>query len=439
MGVKNANPRRNGIYALNQVKRTERIMAKKIIKTVAACLISAVMIMGIVAISGCAKKSTAATIDDLMREDYAKEREAEDDAKGREHIEIPDGAATIEIDGEEWTVVRGLKDLFGSYNFRKNFIQANDIDLDKYSTNNRTFKGKYNGNNYKFYGDRKSELFRYTENAVIENVIFSSEDDEQRGISEILVNYAKNTTIKNVVNYWHPKYEYGKNARANMTCLIHVAKACVIENVVNFADFPRVRRGAIISATYGTTVKNCKNYGNLGANNDKYPCGAIVGGTCEGETVIENCENYGDLCGVSFFGGILGAINLETNELLGSRFDIKDASYYNEGIVVRNCKNYGNIYLNKGEDKKLEKTWNNRGTAVYGIGGIAGTAEKIENCENYGNFYGFENLGQDIKVDYCGGIAGVAKEVVNCTTENKIIVQKGRAKNVGEIYGYLVK
>lgn len=45
--------------------------------------------------------SNAAVPGQFDNPEIAKAKEAEDDAAGREHIEIPEGAETIEIDGED--------------------------------------------------------------------------------------------------------------------------------------------------------------------------------------------------------------------------------------------------------------------------------------------------------------------------------------------------
>lgn len=72
------------------------------------------------------------------------------------------------------------------------------------------------------------------------------------------------------------------------------------------------------------------------------------------------------------------------------------------------------------------------------FGGIGGGVSKVENCENYGNFYGLESLGKKITVHYIGGVVGAAKQVVNCTNTGTMVIQSGRAKNVGNIYGFLI-
>ena len=429
-------------------------MMKKILVSVLAIVI---FVCG-AAMTACAPKSSSAvTIDELIREDFAAEKEAEDDAKGREHIEIPEDAEEIEIEGETWQVIRNKKDFIskiyrnGEEGLTGSFILANDFDRDRYSYQNSSyrneyFKGKFNGNNYKIYGEYKNALFGYTQDALIENVIFSSQyayyapDDIFNDLmGSLLIRHADDTTIRNCINYSRFKDVWDK---PSIVCsLIYVANGCNIENCINYSDGNNVFGGAMANvAMYQTKFLNCLNYGNFYCGNDSQPKGGLVGyvdtsDDDSGGIVIENCKNYGDLVGVSWFGGIIGGVW----RIKGSNDNINDYSLYDDAVTIGNCYNYGDIYLLKTENKnRLDKTGNKYSSDVYGIGGIAGAATKVENCVNEGNFYGFESFGKGIKVDYSGGIVGVAKEVINCTTTHTIPVPKSKAKNVGEIYGILL-
>ena len=420
-------------------------------------LISAVAIVFLVcsmAMAACTKaSSTAVTIDELIRENYAAEREAEDDAKGREHIEIPDDAEEIEIEGETWQVIRNKRDFVakiyknGEEGLNGSFILANDLDRDRYSYQYASyrysyFKGKFNGNNYKVYGEYRTALFEYTKDAIIENVIFSSEyayyvPADLTG--SLLIRHAHDTVVKNCVSYARFKDSWEKHS---IVCsLIDVAYGCLIEDCINYSDGVSVYGGAIVCvAMYKTIINNCKNYGNFYCGNDYSPHGGIVGyidtsDLDSGGVIIKNCDNFGNLVGVSRFGGIVGGVY----KIKDGGLNIISNSLYENAVTISDCHNYGDIYLLKTEDKnRLEITKNKYNSDVYGIGGIAGAATKVENCTNEGSFYGFESFGKGTYVDYCGGVVGVAKEVTDCTNKNTIPVQKGRAKNVGEIYGILL-
>lgn len=396
-----------------------------------------------VAMSACTKTpstSTAVTKYELMRENYAAEKEAEDDAKGREHIEIPDGAEVIEKDGEEWIVINSSNEAVnkiwrgGETALSKNYILAADLILgNNYPSRinkDKIFQGKFDGNNYKIYATEKNGglrrgLFHTISGALIENVIFSAADGSFSSDSFtwgcLLFEYSYSSTIRNCINYWQPKLV--------IECrFMGGTKDTWIENCVNYADlYVGDIGGGIVFSSWNGKIIDCKNFGNISSYYYNKQCGVggIVG-RISGESVIDNCINYGEITGESNFGGIVGS---------GLDGQI-DSNNIPKNQLIKNCKNYGNIYLKKVEgDIRVEAiTWE----SIYSIGGIAGAATKIENCKNEGNFYGFESFGKGINVDYSGGIVGIAKEVINCTTTYTIPVQKGRAKNVGEIYGILL-
>ena len=396
------------------------------------------------AMTACAPKSSSAvTIDELIREDFAAEKEAEDDAKGREHIEIPEGAEVIEKDGEEWIVINSTDEFTeklwrgGKDALSKNYILSNDLIIgDNYPTKingNKTFKGKFDGNNYKIYatqenGGLRRGLFSVISEALIENVIFSAADGSCNSDSFIdgegclLFEVGFNSTIRNCVNYWQPNSFIESKFMGG-------TKETLIENCINYADLyiGSIGGGIALSCWDGKMI-DCANYGNISGNYnyDNNCVGGIVGRFSD-NSIIENSVNYGKIVGLSNVGGIVGKGIALKNE------------YANlpENQIIKNCKNYGDIYLTREKDEKRveEIEWD----SIYRIGGIAGSVTKVENCVNEGNFYGFESFGKGINVEFCGGVVGVAKEVKDCTTKHTISVQKGRDKLVGDIYGILIK
>ena len=404
--------------------------------------------------------SSAVTKYELIRENFAAEKEAEDDAKGREHIEIPEGAETIKIDEEEWIVIRSIEEFeeiwLNNYgdttreeNLQKNYIVANDIELKgwRYPEVKDPFKGKFNGNNYKFYSRKESNgfgdcLFYKLENAVVENMVFSSSDGYYIGLMDypesntFLAFRAENTIIKNCVNYFQPKEDSNEP-----TCgaFVYAVFNCNIENCVNYGDFLN-SNGGIAYRACDSVIRNCKNYGNLA--NDQGELGGIVS-ILQRDNLIENCENYGHIVGKSCLGGITGSVLKLYDRILYHYLpDGLNEECHTENQIIKNCKNYGNIYLLKEVgDKRLETTLLERfpdyKDIIYEFGGIAGSVYKVENCINEGNFYGFENMGRQIKVDYLGGVVGAAKEVTGCENKGSMNVQNGRALRVGDIYGYL--
>ena len=446
---------------------------KKIVKLLVVLTMGISLIIGCFAATGCKeedKESSAVSAFDLIREDFAKNKEKEDDETGREHLEIPADADTIEIENETWCVVREFNDFRQKeYNYpdmpklrsQRNYILANDIELICDGTDCclwLNFTGKLDGNNYKITsseanGGRKA-LFEDIENATIENLIFSASDGYLRAAE--ITNYSfiaadtakKNCIIRNCINYFQHnlKKEYRSSIKYWVTINGFVSimrNNTLIENCINYGD-SYSSCGGIVNYVENSTVSGCKNYGNLASE------GGIVD-RISGDTVIENCENYGNIvskaCGT---GGVVGRPyrigHIQMFNYFNTDFDgLKE--YYTENQIVRNCKNYGDIYLLRGEnEKRFEETdhgapsngySDSENKTIYGIGGVAGSISKVENCINEGNFYGFENMGNNIKVNFMGGVVGAARYVTNCENKGKIEVQKGRGNYVGDIYGWL--
>lgn len=435
---------------------------KKIVKLLVVLTAGISLIIGCFAVTGCSKKSSAVGRFDLIREDFAKNKEKEDDEKGREHLEIPANADTIEIENETWCVVREFNDFKQKeYSYpdmptrsKRNYIFANDIEL-ICNTNNyeyclwKEFSGKLDGNNYKITsseanGGRKM-LFEEIDNATIENIIFSSSDGYiKSGYGSFaypcITELAVESIIKSCVNYFqHNLQEEYRNSKSYwMSAYGFAYIICdntLIESCINYGD--SYCAGGIVSYAENSTISRCKNYGNLVSR------GGIVS-KISGDTVIENCENYGNIvsgdCGTGGLIGVTCRYYSSSHDFITGLVD----EYYTENQIVKNCKNYGNIYLLREEGEvRLEETEHSDGNyndserkTIYEFGGIAGSIAKIENCINEGNFYGFENMGNGIKVKFLGGIAGAAREIINCENKGKIEVQKGRGIYVDDICGY---
>ena len=259
------------------MKRFVKILA------ITACLIIAVGIL-----TAC-NPSTAYPGDDWYRPKYSEQMEARDDESGREHINIPDDAKTIEIDGEEYNVMRSDRD----FNREKNNILANDIEQTYFNLDGNIF----NGNNYKIYGQAGEEdVFYSVRNTVVENVVFSSNMVFNFSGFSGLIRSCDNSIIRNWVNYFSTASLYQSFARGGT--VIYKAENCTIENIINYGDM-LFGSGICDVASNGTVIKDCVNYGNLSYskeswydhNSDDYPIGGIVG-RIEGDVQIKNCTNY---------------------------------------------------------------------------------------------------------------------------------------------------
>ncbi len=428
-------------------------------KKLISIVISLCMVMtGIMCCLGCdgekpyVDTSNAAVPGQFDNPEIAKAKEAEDDEAGREHIEIPEGAETIEIDGEIYYPIDSLdidSYTYGADYLSKNYILTGDVDITgddshigevrgyyfaNFHISDIPFTGKFNGNNYKIYGESKRYIFDYVRDAYITNFVLSSDltvANKGRHTERTLCARAENSVIKNIVNY--SRVDGGGG-------LISHALNCRIENVINYGD-GKDSDAAIVGKLISGTVSNCKNYGNFSSRvygSDKIQIsdslGGIVGevwlpnvdGVERDSSVIENCDNYGNIIGVIYVGGIVGEVSVH--------FYYDSESFKENKSIIRNCNNYGNIYRNK----NFENLSNYYRAIFKYFGGIAGFGSYIENCVNEGNIYGFESIHPKDSISYIGGITGVAWQVTDCKNNNKLNVDS-RAKNTDDICGYILK
>lgn len=418
-----------------------------------------ITLLCIVPITVCACEdatSTAIEFDELIREDYAKNMEAEHDKTRVHPVDIPEGAETVTIDDEIYHVIRTIDEFeekiyFTNLGNLNNYILGCDLDIADFDAKmyeEIIFSGKFNGNNYKVYstekdGGLRSSLFFTARNALIENIVFSASDGSfatyANGIpmfNNLLLHYCLDSMVRNCISYWQPAFiaKNGEN-HYSMGGLIYYTKNSNIENCVNYGDLYIGYGAPIVEVAYQTYIIGCKNFGNITGEwgNSIYGGTSGIVNIVDGDSVIDGCDNYGKIGGTSRVGGIVGFTGKGSSKF----YYLNKTEYPN--MVIRNCNNYGDIYLVKKEGSKIfDRVTDEEYPNVFCVGGVAGSATKIENCNNEGNFYGFEKLGKGIKVDYSGGVVGIALEVNNCNSKNSILVQKGKALNVGEIYGILI-
>lgn len=277
------------------------------------------MLLAVLLLTGCGGcgggESKAVTLTELIRENYARDMEAKHDAEGREHIEIPEGAETVTVEGIEYTVVRDLQEI---YDMSGNYILANDVKWVVLGPQGNKFTGRFHGNNYKVYGGGYGEaLFEFAENAVIQNIVISS-DTISNQWKAILADVIADSLIKDCVNYCQPSPE---NKVHVSTPMIWEMYGCEVSGLINYADFYS-SGGAIIHNAYPssparpeegniTKISNCINYGNIVLDADNGQGGIV--GNISYSYIIENCINYGSISGTGAMGGIAGAAKKATN------------------------------------------------------------------------------------------------------------------------------
>lgn len=174
---------------------------------------------------------------------------------------------------------------------------------------------------------------------------------------------------------------------AGITNTSTLDSASVIRNCVNRANITGTKNyiGGIIGNSPLTgsctiTVSNCENHGNITA-------AIFAGGIAGLLSRAENCRNFGKVESVtSAAGGIAGNIRQcvtsynkgEIRSNTNSAGGIAGYPSSGSGVLLRDCYNTGDIYLNSAEDNR--------------IGGIVGeikslTNSTIQNCYTVGNLY----------------------------------------------------
>lgn len=166
--------------------------------------------------------------------------------------------------------------------------------------------------------------------------------------------------------------------------------------------------GIVNSASVGTCIINCKNYGNI-TNTETYTVNAFgtvlnysggIVGTAENNVVIEGCHNVGTVTGGSIaVGGIVGycysgpdVISHCVNEGnvtagmygAGGILGFSTNGLVNYPITIQDCLNRGSV-----------TTASEDAANGYGIGGIfgSGTMVTATNCVNTGTVTGVAKVG----------------------------------------------
>lgn len=264
--------------------------------------------------------------------------------------------------------------------------------------------------------------------------------------------------VKNSVKY---AYNYG-NVTATGARIGGIVGdsygASVIEYCENYGTITGITQyfGGIAGQAANTTVRNCKNYGDVvagasGANNM-----AGISGFTSNSAKLILCENHGDIIGGSTVAGITG--------YLGGGAALDTASQ------VIGCVNYGEITstgtaggivgLNNGyvtryvEGETEVKTINYGDVTSTGgyVGGICGNTAKSDNCiasmTEYAINYGTITAGKAVATkdedgnptSYVSSVGGINGQVTNggilqnCENHGAV---SGASNQVGGITGYL--
>lgn len=292
-----------------------------------------------------------------------------------------------------------------------------------------------------------------------------------------------NTTIKNITIEGSVNYTGTDSYVGGLAGVVNSDN--YIENCINRATINGKVSGGLIGYSYGSIIKDCKNYGYV-QGEVKFDYTATAGngvggivGTTDGKnpSTITGCINYGNITSNNQAGGIVGKIRFNENTVIENCVNgsetispIVNTTATDEGGLaggitsysansITNCVNYGTIntssktgsagivaYFAGPELVDCINYGNVSGTADYttattdgyGVGGIAGTLENtnasvISGCKNFGAISSNNNA---------GGIVGKARtnadtSIANCINYGTVIVTDSATSHgvVGGITG----
>ena len=160
-------------------------------------------------------------------------------------------------------------------------------------------------------------------------------------------------------------------------------------------------RGGIVGEANNITIDNCKNTGNIQAENDF--CGGLIA-VADTNATITNCTNTGTIIGTSYItmiAGILGkSDNTATIKNSVNSGEVRDSGKYAAGIcanitkdgTIENCKNTAAI--------------SNSTSVIAGIAGNCGNTT-INKCSNEGKITATNIASQE------AGVAAICKQIFN--------------------------
>lgn len=261
-----------------------------------------------------------------------------------------------------------------------------------------TFKG--NGKTIVFTNDDFIGMFRYVENAAIENLTV---------VGDLLVENSSTERGKGVAGI--------AGVASGQTTITDCTFKGSITNEYSGKDYSA---GICGQASGNLTVSGCVNYADI-EGNGSYLAG-IVGHFSNGFVTVKNCTNYGDVAGNSYLAGIIAYV-------------------FNSGFSVNHCINTGKIdsYLNAGGIMNFKNSQNkteemcilnciNRGAVISsndsgydaGIVGYLDTVKSLSvlNCANFGAISGVARNGGILA--YWSSQSGVNLTLKNCYNSGAI-------------------
>ena len=348
------------------------------------------------------------------------------------HGDIPGGAGTAEYpftidNAKQWmAVITDWKDTKGAtYAREANYKVINDIDFAGVQLfTPDTLRGSFDGQNHKLYNitisgsDATTGFFGVVTASSFKDVIFGSKDGKNYdGVSKI--------SYTGGASGW-----YYISTVARLECDAENIKS-FINIEVGSESLSKVRVAGLFARVLGEnrSIKNCINYGDVtclnsgkAANQECLVGGVVATFEDSGKGNVENCENYGKVKSADPYTTALGGVvgNCPKNKF----------------IVMKGCKNYGEVDINTSKTPTDYKEG-------Y-VGGIAGLLNadaaatgnnELNQCTNYANI-----TVTGITVGNLGGIAGRIPgcKYTKCVNEGNITFDgnvAGKALLIGGIAG----
>ena len=217
-----------------------------------------------------------------------------------------------------------------------------------------------------------------------------------------------------------------------------------------------------IAGSFNGEIKDCTNTGTItlyydknNSTNSGIYTGGIVGllkNDGDLENVLENCTNSGEINGITYTGGIAGALFKTEITNCNNSGTITAENDYTGGIVgyygdseMSSCTNTGNVNgKTKGTGGIAGITVNSKINDVINLGEVNSTGSYTAGISGYANTNAvFDNCINEAKIystsTYTGGIVGCLYStsiIKNCTNKEKI---ESKANYVGGIVAYVSK
>jgi hypothetical protein len=301
--------------------------------------------------------------------------------------------------------------------------------------------------------------------SVVENCTNYANISIEKNVLGGIVGYATDTCfVNNCVN--KGKIELTATAQKAGGLVGYAASRIHITNSENYGDVSAIGStsytyvGGLIGqvAGAGSSIVDCKNYGNVASKAGQYSggiAGYVDGSSTKGSGTFQRCYNYGNVTGVK--NGIAGIIGYckTYNDLMdcGNYGTISSTSTtanliggvcgYGSASTYTRCFNVGDVsgvgymvsgFVGQGSDFTMTDCFNLGNVTTTGTGNSAANfAAAGMLCYGSGKFYNCYNMGTITAADNVAGFAGyiiTSGTVSNCYNAGNVVATAASPENV---------